>query len=702
METKETVKTGINSHPSFLNKIKKVSSTSDTNVAENRTTSISSPGKHVQDAKVTANNIIIPPTSPKSNRGAAQSGAVSPANANSAPVSTTEAGGTAVNTNLDGHTPQEQKTIKEYNSFGDKKIIQYIQKVRNGLAGKKELFYLKKTSDRMAKDLKELTGLDVSENKIALAPNTIEHIDKNHGINGKRDSSMADDADLSKIQYVLDNYDEVHLNPDKSRGYSLSNGKLAPMVVFEKRIDGSYYVVEAVSDASAKTNYIVSAFKKKAGATPYGNLGKIKETGHQPSDVQAPEITSENATDIPVSNSIIPPTPPKSNGTENVVFPQRAGMPNKAVVPGIVQTKSKQGSITWSETEQDAVSNPVNAFGKKWGIESRVVKPSVKTNVAAFVKDGKIYLNADLIDSYSGAVSKLAHEAAHIVEGSKYWAEMKKAAAQYYKAVVPDVTANDMKQFIAERYGELVELDEQGMISEMTSAFMEDVLSRNRYVGERAARILLEESPKGFKRVVEFLKDKVESLKAYMPVGSGLSQQQRYELQAAQRGLKNLERGLRAYRKGKVEVDRTANIKYNLDIPFSEATEKIEKGILKKSENPFVLVSKNTPAIFLTEKVGAQNRPVIISYESLYLAIRNSGELRGHYHSIGSNLMSKLPQILNDPELILRLKNGRLNVIVELPTSKGDKSVVSIELEAIKDINKSYKAYVTTRACSIA
>ena len=325
------------------------------------------------------------------------------------------------------------------------------------------------------------------------------------------------------------------------------------MVVFEKRIDGSYYVVEAISDANAKTNYIVSAFKRKVGATPYGNLGKIKETGRQPSDVQAPEITSENATGIPVSNNIIPPTSPKSNAG-NVVYPQRSSAPGKVIMPGIVQTKSRQGTISWSETEKDSVSNPVNAFEKKWGIESKVVKPSVKTNAAAFVKDGKIYLNADRIDSYSGAVSKLAHEAAHIVEGSEYWAEMKKAAAAYYRAVDPNLRPNVMREAIRERYKGVAELTVDQAAAEVVAGFMEDICAQDSLVGERAARILLEESPKGFQRVVEFLKDKVESLKAYLPVGTGLSKQQRYELQAAQRGFRNLARGLKAYRKGMAEA----------------------------------------------------------------------------------------------------------------------------------------------------
>ena len=131
---------------------------------------------------------------------------------------------------------------------------------------------------------------------------------------------------------------------------------------------------------------------------------------------------------------------------------------------------------------------------------------------------------------------------------------MKKAAAAYYRAVDPNLRPNVMREAIRERYKGVAELTVDQAAAEVVAGFMEDICAQDSLVGERAARILLEESPKGFQRVVEFLKDKVESLKAYLPVGTGLSKQQRYELQAAQRGFRNLERGLKAYRKGMAEA----------------------------------------------------------------------------------------------------------------------------------------------------
>ena len=46
------------------------------------------------------------------------------------------------------------------------------------------------------------------------------------------------------------------------------NGKrgTAKTVVFEKAVNGTYYVIEAVPDTAKKTNFIVSAYMSKNGA----------------------------------------------------------------------------------------------------------------------------------------------------------------------------------------------------------------------------------------------------------------------------------------------------------------------------------------------------------------------------------------------------------------------------------------------------
>lgn len=66
---------------------------------------------------------------------------------------------------------------------------------------------------------------------------------------------MRDLNDLGRIQYVLDNYDRVYYGGRTSAYTTVKqNGYTgqAKTVVFEKAVDGTYYVVEAVPDTKKK------------------------------------------------------------------------------------------------------------------------------------------------------------------------------------------------------------------------------------------------------------------------------------------------------------------------------------------------------------------------------------------------------------------------------------------------------------------
>ena len=71
------------------------------------------------------------------------------------------------------------------------------------------------------------------------------------------------------------------------------DGKPAPTVVFFKKIDGTYYVVEAASDAKTHRNYVVSAYIKEA---------KPQALIHANND---PQDTSENVVERFASDNSI-------------------------------------------------------------------------------------------------------------------------------------------------------------------------------------------------------------------------------------------------------------------------------------------------------------------------------------------------------------------------------------------------------------
>lgn len=111
-----------------------------------------------------------------------------------------------------------------------------------------------------------------------------------------------------------------------------------------------------------------------------------------------------------------------------------------------------------------------------------------------------------------------------------------------------------------------------------------------------------------------------------------------------------------------------------------------------------VRILENTPNVILDNIEGSANLPIVINFTKMYLAARKSGVIKGNYHNLGSDILMKLPQMISDPDMILQLGNGRLNLLSETKTENGNNAVVSIELNSTKDIegkNKNYNVVVT-------
>lgn len=208
---------------------------------------------------------------------------------------------TSVNTDPDVHTPQEQAVINAYQDSVDKDLVDYVQLVKENPGKKLPRYPLNPVDDRAANDIQRLTGIDVRGNKTEIEPRAIEHILKRHGENGKANSSMRDVNDIGRIQYVIDNYDTMeHGGTTGAYRYQDSDGKQvhAQTVLIKKKVNGTYFVVEAVPDTKKKTLYVLSAYMSKNGQ---------KETASSlVGDAEAYRYTSETKakSDTVFNNSI--------------------------------------------------------------------------------------------------------------------------------------------------------------------------------------------------------------------------------------------------------------------------------------------------------------------------------------------------------------------------------------------------------------
>lgn len=197
---------------------------------------------------------------------------------------------TVVNDDPAVHTAAQNASIEEYKNSVDPKMAEYVDKVRAG--EKLEPYVVTRTSDRMRSAMMELTGLDKVGDYTLLDNNGVQHITNRHaGGDGSADATMKNSADVARAAYVLNNFDNAYLGTRKAEGYFDSRGKRAPIVIFEKKIDGSHIIVEAVTDTKRGKNYIISEYLSSVGVDPK----EIAKTLRPPMDAAEsdPRHTSE-------------------------------------------------------------------------------------------------------------------------------------------------------------------------------------------------------------------------------------------------------------------------------------------------------------------------------------------------------------------------------------------------------------------------
>ena len=288
---------------------------------------------------------------------------------------------TSIDTNPETHTPEQMRTIEEYISSTDADFKSFVQDVTDGKQAAP--YALKNVSDRAAQDIKAITGVDAAGFQTKIEPRMIEHIIARHGQNGAADSSMTNIDDIARMQYVIDHYDAI-LDGGKSGAYREPNpnypGKTraAKTVLYVKKVNGSYYVVEAVPDSKKKTAYISSAYMNK-GDQPILNAPN-----------GAPGSTSENASlNLPIK--IVPQA-----GVESKASP--AKIPD----PGILRQKEMEqlAQDQLDALESDSFDVPDAEMRERTAqmAENKTLDDYTLEELDALVSESYVNQNADLRD----------------------------------------------------------------------------------------------------------------------------------------------------------------------------------------------------------------------------------------------------------------------------------------------------------------
>ncbi len=188
------------------------------------------------------------------------------------------------------HTPEQLKIMQDYENSVDTDLVSFVQTAINDSHGGNRMRYLMHdVTFKESQDIKKVVGKDTSGYKHSIKGSTVVHINKRHGANGQQDQSMADINDIGRIEYVLKNYDNINLatdnkgKPKKSKWSKNKDGSYAEMVIYEKKIDGTMYVVEAVPDTKTKLLQIVSAYiKKRSNSGPEHAASSPQDTPKAP------------------------------------------------------------------------------------------------------------------------------------------------------------------------------------------------------------------------------------------------------------------------------------------------------------------------------------------------------------------------------------------------------------------------------------
>lgn len=260
---------------------------------------------------------------------------------------------TAVDTGPEQHTPEQQASIQEYQNSVDNRVLAFIHKwngLKNADYKKKARVRLDTVSERAVSDLKSTVGIDATGYRHSIDGNALQHIEKRHGKNGEADHSMANENDIARISYVLDNYDEVRPVLDKngeqkhSAVFCNADGSPAPIVLYSKRIDGTYYAAEAIPDAAAHELRVVSAYLAKNKNGNEGGMLNIPQSGPQ----LTPEVPPRS--NVSVENSI-PAADENVNTKIREMLPEGQGAKSAefGYAEAQTQTRSADGVLTDDE-----------------------------------------------------------------------------------------------------------------------------------------------------------------------------------------------------------------------------------------------------------------------------------------------------------------------------------------------------------------
>ena len=462
---------------------------------------------------------------------------------------------TAIDTNPETHTPEQMAQIQEYVNSADDGLLDFAKTYEENPNAKFGRYTISPVSQRQAADISKILGIEVSGYRNAINKSGVNHILKRHGANGEADHSMAELGDLSRMGYVIDHYDTVQVLTDQngepvtSTEFRGADNAPAPMVRFSKKIDGTYYVVEAVADNRYKKLWVVSAYMDKS--SPVTQVLDAEKTAPSSQSSETPLASPESA----LSQSVAQTAGESKAGltmeygkpkTENSQAIGQAEKPGLTIAYGkpqagaydsflqpMIQLKNKLESdlknarsmmpsemsekrIRELESHLDEVRTEVRQMetnrAQFTAAQETAAALGAKFEIADLGAAAGKYENGTItINPYTGNPVRqvFVHEMTHYIESSGQYDALRGHVLQYIaQDMHTDVKA--MQDEIIRDYAQYgVKLDENGAQRELVAKFCEEKL----FTDEKSIQRLAQTDAGLFGRIRQWISDTIRKLR---------------------------------------------------------------------------------------------------------------------------------------------------------------------------------------------
>ena len=320
---------------------------------------------------------------------------------------------------------EESDVVQAYAGAVDKDVLAFVEDVQNGRAWPSKKVSLGQVSERMAADIEKITGVaNKAGDEITLNTSGVEHIFIRHGKNGKADRSMQNNQDIARIKYILQNYDNASLGKKLSYEHKNRDNTPSKTVVFSKKINDTYFVVEAVPDTGRTA--VVSAYINKNGAaqvpdanTPGWNVQNelastpTKRVTQDNTDVKKEKfsVDPEGAAEDTVPEDSAPKQEGKSVAGTQVKVAQKALVKSLANEFGIPEERAQElVSQYTTEAKRKTLQRPKTPKVDKPVVESKAIiaKSDLRKSVISLfsIPEGQKAELGAVIDSYADRLIK--------------------------------------------------------------------------------------------------------------------------------------------------------------------------------------------------------------------------------------------------------------------------------------------------------